>query len=424
MRWRVFTLALLVLVLFVGLGRLYVRRFVRQQANGIILVVVNGMDAELLQRARQQAAARGQKLFLDEMSYVGQLTVQGSDSPVPDEAAAATALASGQRVKNGYVGCDQKGDRFNTLIYKAQNAKRRTGLVTTSEVTMPVPVSFYGYLRGGEAAEQRNAAELIDSSKVDVIFGGGARHFRPANVLNEMGRKDGRDLEVDAAKYYGYTVVHTPVELERVVAWRTNKCLGLFTPGLFHFSALRQGAATMPTLSDMTRRAIEMLQLDWGGYFLVVENGLVAQAARANLTSLAVAEVEALDEAVRTAVSYAGKESLVVVTNGYSLGAMSALPAEVGVTGKTRMPEWISGPGGVATLPEDRTWLKERQAVADRYPAGKEFLTAAPSLIFTRQARVTSSPGWVAAHGFAAGELSGIYPNTDLYLRLDKLISK
>ena len=48
----------------------------------------------------------------------------------------------------------------------------------------------------------------------------------------------------------------------------------------------------------MTRVAISSLNYNIGGYFLVVEHGLVARAAEQNFGKLAVNEVAAVDEAI------------------------------------------------------------------------------------------------------------------------------
>jgi len=197
MKWRAIIPAIFVLIVFAALAHYYNRGFVHQRAHGVILMVANGLDQEILNQARLKAAARGQKLFLDHLPSLGGnpaqtafLTVQGLDTLVPDEAAAATMLSTGVKVRNGYTAITPQGQRLDSLMYRAQSWGRGTGIVTTGEVTMPTPVSFYGYISGNESAEFRNAGELVDSSKVDVILGGGGRYFRPVHPLNEGGRLD------------------------------------------------------------------------------------------------------------------------------------------------------------------------------------------------------------------------------------------
>lgn len=440
MKWWVGLLALLLVALFAAVGTLYVRAFVVHRAHGVILIVANGLDLSLLNKARQQAAARGQPMNIDTLDQLCMLNVEGLGQPVPDEAAASTALACGQRVRNGLVGMTAEGMRLNSLIYAAQRAGRATGLVTTRELTSPTPLAFYGRSRGEPGVEQRSAAELIDSSGIDVILGGGARHFTPANVLNEGGRTDGRDLAAEAANG-GFTVVRSAADLNRVPSWRTGhrmtpslfgrflgrntfapSLLGLFAPEEFTFSALRQGASTEPSLSDMTRMAVKCLQYNPGGYFLVIEHGLIEDAARRNWTDLALGEVAALDAAIGTARAYAGDGSLVVVTSNFSLGALDTTYEATGTESPSAPPgavpvaaayEWLAGPGGAPRTADDKAWLQAETAQGAFAPSGP--LHPAPAARFSRRAGVTSAPAWLGAGGYNADRFGGFLSNDQVF---------
>ncbi len=164
MKWRVALAVLFVLLLFAGFAYLYVNAFVRKpQQHAIILFVVNGLDLNMLNLARQQpgraptlgdpddpaigdarrrAAYRSERLNLDSFWNVALLSVQDPGQPVPDEGADATALACGQRVPNGFVATKNGTEPLPSLIYAAQKAQRATGLVTTSSLIQPTPVAF------------------------------------------------------------------------------------------------------------------------------------------------------------------------------------------------------------------------------------------------------------------------------------------
>jgi alkaline phosphatase len=430
MKWRALIPAVFVVLLFTVAAHYYNRGFVHQKSHGVILMIANGLDQEILNQARLKAAARGQKLFLDHMPTLGGntpqtafLTVQGFETSSPDEPSAATMLATGVKVRNGFTSFTPQGQRLDSLLYRAQSYGRGTGLVTTGELTMPTPVSFYGFIQGNESAEYRNAAELVDSSKIDVIMGGGGRFFRPMSVFNERGREDGRLLEKDAVKW-GYSVVNNAQEMEKLPSWRTRQCLGLFHHGPFYFSALREGTTTMPTLSDMTRRSIEFLQYNLRGYFLVIEGALIAQACRSNFTELAVDEAIAFDEAVKTAVSYAGKESTVIVLCGYSYGALpSQSDLSSPLIGKafSKEPEWLLGPGGVPLSATEKRWLKQKEAEGVFSSITNHPLKPGLALQFARQARPIMSPGWLIADGFGSDQFSGTYSSTDLFSKIEHL---
>src|SRR5580698_6486428 len=149
MKWRIVLTVLFVLALFAGFAYLYVNAFVRKHQDAVILFVVNGLDLNTLNLARQQlgrspllsdpddpdigdarrrSAYRSSILNLDSFWNIALLGVQDAGQPVSDEGADATALACGQRVQNGNVGGNQP---IRSLIYAAERAQRATGLVTT-----------------------------------------------------------------------------------------------------------------------------------------------------------------------------------------------------------------------------------------------------------------------------------------------------
>ena len=440
MKWWVGLLALLLILFFGLIGVFYVRTFVAHRADGIIVIVANGLDSSLLNKARHQAAARGQTLNIDELSSVAILDVQGLEQPVPDEASASTALACGRRVRNGLVGVTADATHLDTLIYAAQNAGRSTGLVTNRELTRPTPLAFYGRTPGQPAYEARSAAELIDTSEIDVILGGGADYFSPATLANERGRTDGRDLIVDAAGK-GYTVVRTADDLDRVPTWRTRQLLGLFAPGDFTFAPFHRGATTEPSLSSMSATAIKCLQYNVSGYLLVIEDGLIGKAARHNWTDVALDEVFALDAAVGTVRSYAGKQALVLVTSNFNLGSLDTAredlaPAPLPPAGPLGLGagvpppptnfdsepveagsgyEWLTGPGGVPRTEADRAWLRAQYASGLFSPNPADPHHPAPAVRFARHADLTAGPAWLAAGGVGAQNFAGFLSNEKVF---------
>jgi len=456
MKWRIVLTVLFVLTLFAGFAYLYVNTFVRKHQHAVILFVVNGLDLNTLNMARQQlgraplhsepddpeindarrrAAYRSEALNLDSFWNVALLSLQEPGHPVPDEGADATALACGQRVENGFVAVDQSGEALRSLIYAAEKAQRATGLVTTSSLVQPTPVAFYSTNKG-TPDPYRNASELIYSG-IDVIMGGGEQYFTPANATNEWGRHDGVNLIDEAKTNGGYTVLRSRDDLNNLSIWSTRKLLGLFAPDQFYFSSLQPEVRRQPSLAEMTRVAISRLNYNIDGYFLVVEHDLVARAAERNFSRLAVNEVAEVDQAIESAVEYAGPDALVMVTNNYSLGAVGplppptaadlvALPSTVDANGKMVKPQsipwapppqpvWQAGPGGPTLTQAQAAWLQrqgERSWFSTNAPG---LLEPDPALRFQTQSPVMAEPAWLASRGEGSIQLRGFLSNTDVF---------
>ena len=455
MKWRIVLAVLFVLALFAGFATLYVNTFVYKHQHAVILFVVNGLDLNTLNMARQQVgrsplrtdpddpaindarrrvAYRSERLNLDSFWNIALLNIQEPGQPVPDEGVNATALACGQRVENGFVAADRSHEALRSLIYVAEQANRATGLVTTSSLVQPTPVAFYSNTKG-TPDPYRNASELVYSG-IDIILGGGEQYFTPANATNEWGRPDGQNL-LDAAKDKGYTIIRTREDLNSVYTWPTRKLFGLFAPDQFYFSSLQPDNRRQPTLSEMTKVAISSLNNNLDGYFLVVEHDLVARAAERNFGQLAVSEVNEVDAAIQSAVEYAGPDALVIVTNSYSLGAVGPLPTPVasdlvaacptvdanGVPVKAQaiplapppQPAWLAGPGGPTVSKAQAVWLHRRSGDDWFSWSSPNLLQPEPALRFQTQAPITAEPAWMASRGEGSSQLRGFLDNTDVF---------
>ena len=121
------------------------------------------------------------------------------------------------------------------------------------------------------------------------------------------------------------------------------------------------GRLTDPTLSEMTRSAIENLQRRRGGYLLVVDAGLISRASQRNDGERTLRELLELDRAVAVALEYAGAQTLVVVAGGESTGGMVLngypLRQDHGVSllglNAEGLPSitWATGPNGPSSNP-------------------------------------------------------------------------
>lgn len=458
MKWRVVLAACFVLTLFAGFAYLYVNTFVRKHQHAVILFVVNGLDLNTLNLARQQlgrgplqgdpddaligdarrrVAYRSTMLNLDSFWNLALLSLQSPGQPVPDEGVNATALACGQRVDNGLVGINARNEPLQSLIYAAGQAQRATGLVTTSSFVQPTPVAFYSSIKGAPDP-YRNANDLLYSG-IDVMLGGGEQYFLPANSGNEFGRRDGRNL-LQEAKALGYTVVNSRDALGKVSSWRTSKLFGIFASDQFYFASLKPDRSRQPSLAEMTRAAISSLNYSISGYFLVVEHDLVARAGEQNFGKLAVNEVEEIDQAIQSAVEYAGPDALVIVTNSYSLGSVGYLPSPaagdlvaspedtqavpkskkpaptpIPPVPSTPSPVWIAGPGGPAITPPQAAWLGERYSHGWYSTNAPGLQQPQPALRFQTQSPITAEPAWLASRGEGSSQFRGFFNNTDVY---------
>ena len=318
MKWRNQLLALFCLVVFAAFGVFYFQHWVVQKPFGIVLFIGEGLTPSRLAATRVFASGADTPLSLDSMPYAALLTNYSNDFAAPDAAAAASTIATGVKVNNRSVGAQLRGAGAPTLVELARRAGRATGLVTDGKITGATAAAFYA--RSSDSTAQLGFARaLADNPSLDVILGGGVDDFLPPEKGGA--RKDSRDLLSDIRRK-GFDLVRTKAELEAIPAWRRPKVFGAFAKTEFAYSGLIEARREQPSLPDMVRRAIELLQYNRGGYLLVVDARLMRKAAEQNDAERTLAETLELDRAVAVARRYAGEKSTIVVCGDVGVGGL------------------------------------------------------------------------------------------------------
>src|SRR5205809_1228685 len=319
MKLRNQLLALFCLLAFAGLGVLYFQHWVIRKPFGIVLFIGEGLAPGRLAPTRAYAGGAATHLSLDSMAHVALLTNYSKDFAAPDQAAAATAIATGVKVANRAIAINGDGKPLRTIIELAREHGRTTGLVTDVKVTDPTSAAFYAHPADPYDVE-KIATEFVDGGKIDIAMGGGAGQFLPATKGGE--RQDGRDLLLEL-RGNGFDIVRTRAELETVPAWRRPKLFGTFNNAELAFVNQVEERSQQPSLSDMVRRAIELLQYNAGGYLLVIDAGLMRKAAQENNAERTLGQTIELDHAVTVARNYAGARSTIIVCGDVAIGGMN-----------------------------------------------------------------------------------------------------
>jgi alkaline phosphatase len=412
MKWRNQILALLCLGIFVAFGVLYFRHWVVQKPFGIVLFVGEGLTPNRLAATRAYAGGASSRLAMESLPAVAMLSNYSQDFAVPDEAAAATTLASGVKVNNHNLGLGPNEKRLRSLIDLAREKGRAIGLVTNGRLTNPTLAAFYGVGKGDLVLQ------LAEEKKVDIALGGGSADFLPESKGGH--RTDGRDLILEMRRN-GYEIVRTNAELEAIPQWRRPKLLGLFSEGEMAYSQELAAGSEQPALADMTRRAIQLLQWNAGGYLLIVDAGLMNTAARENRGERALAETVQLDRAVAAARSYMGENSTVLVAGNLGIGGLSlnGFPfrrdsgmALLGVnsSGEPALT-WATGPNGIAARTGAATSNDPPPPAEGPAPATQQ----EPAAAYAPAARNTVDDVLAAGYGPGTEALRGFQDNTVIF---------
>jgi len=351
-KWRNQLLALFCLLAFAGLGVVYFQHWVVQKPFGIILFIGEGLAPGRLAATRLYVGGADARLTFDSMNHLALLINYSKDFAVPDRAAAATALATGVRVNNRAISVDGDGKPLTSIVELARERGRATGLVTNAKLTDPTSAAFYAHPADPNDVDSV-AREFVEGGKIDIAMGGGVTAFLPETKGGE--RQDSRDLLLELRRN-GFDIVRTRAELEAIPAWRRPKLFGAFSSAELAFANQLEERSEQPSLADMVRRAIELLQYNAGGYLLLVDEGLTRKAAQDNNGERTLGETAELDRAVAVARRYAGQRSTIIVCGDVATGCMSlsGFPfrkdSGIALLGLNSAGEpwitWASGPNG------------------------------------------------------------------------------
>jgi len=239
------------------------------------------------------------------------MNMRSLNSTVTDSAAASSSWGVGARVKNGALNILPDGQELRTLFALFADAGWARGLVTTTEITHATPAGFAVNMSDRGSADAI-AVQYLER-QVDVLLGGGAKFFDPAQ------RKDKRDLKADYGQR-GYCVLQQRSELAE--APPTQRWLGVFAKSHLPFTLDHRNSdsllVSVPTLAEMTRAALRRFERV-KHFLLQVEGGRVGHAAHASEAAAAMRDQVAFDEALDVCLEFQRREpdTLIVVTTDH-----------------------------------------------------------------------------------------------------------
>jgi alkaline phosphatase len=412
-KWRNQLLALLCLAVFAGLGVLYFQHWVVQKPFGVILFIGEGLAPDRLAATRVYLGGADARLALDGMNHSALVTNYSKDFAVADPAAAATALATGVKVNNRAISVDSGGKALTSIVDLAHQHGRATGLVTNGKMTDATCAAFYAHVGNVNDVDQI-ALQFAEGGKIDIGLGMALTEFLPESKGGS--RQDGRDLLLELRRN-GFDVVRTQVELGSIPAWRRPKLLGAFGGSDANRT---QGWSDQPSLSDMVRRSIELLQYNQRGYLLVVDAARMRTAAEENNAEQTFNETAELDRAIAVAHRYAGQKSTIIVCGDAAIGGLNlnGFPfrkdSGIALLGLNPAGEpwitWATGPKGSRSYGAAKLPAKENENAPS--PEKEE---AEPAAFYAKSA--LTMVGDVVAFGSGPGTeaLHGTIDNTQIF---------
>ena len=342
------------------------------KAKNVILFVGDGMGISTVTAARIMAGqlegklGEEHQLSFETLPFSGFAKTYNVDAQTPDSAGTMTAMASGVKTDAGVIGVDEDIERGNcatvagnelvTATELAEIAGKSTGIVSTARITHATPAATYAKSADRnwedvsdmpEAAVTAGCEDIasqlvnfeanlearyegLDVDGLEVVMGGGRRHFLPkdaafnsADAVSsvEGDRTDGRDLTAEwKAKYPAGQYVMDQAGFDAIDAESTERVFGLFNESHMQYEADRANdVAGEPSLAEMTAKAIDVLDNNANGFMLTVEAGRIDHGHHAGNAYNALSDTVALSKAVQVALDKTSiEDTLIIVTADHS----------------------------------------------------------------------------------------------------------
>lgn len=288
-----------------------------------------------------------------------------ADNHVTDSPAGGTALATGTRTRNGYLGVDPDGNQLTSVLRKAQMAGKKTGIVVNTTLTEATPAAFYA----GVTSRRKtyDIAKQFTESEVDVAIGAGLDHFinRPDSLdLTAVLINNGYDVYLDwgsvlrteSDKFVGIlplTDVHRR-ESKNVSAGAAEGqevCLAAQLAAAEGDGGTNTVSEPEVYLEKATAKALDVLsRKNSKGFFLMIESAIIDGYGHNNDSDGMIADMREFDRLLRQLVNHVNENpnTLLVVTADHETGgvAVGYNGHEVGVQKPVRLTFSTKGHSG------------------------------------------------------------------------------
>lgn len=279
----------------------------KTKVKNVILLIGDGMGLAQIQAGL--SANFGQSNIVN-MRHIGFSRTEASNSDFTDSAAGGTALATGHKTNNRYIGVDANGATVASIPDTLAQYGIKSAIISAGDITDATPAAFYAHQI--DRTMSHAIAADFKKSNVDILVGSRRESF--------LGNKDGKLMQQLYEK--GYQLQQTLSDFEKA---NTGKQLVLLPDS--GTQKMLDGRGDM--LKTSLLKSIQLLAKNKNGFFIMAEGAQIDYGGHANDLSYVVTEQHDFDRLVGQALKFADQdgETLVIVTADHETGGLSLLDA-------------------------------------------------------------------------------------------------
>ena len=295
--------------------------------KNVIVMIPDGTSTGVYSAARWYKIYNkmGDKLHIDPY-FTGTVTTHSSNAPIGDSAPTGSTYATGVLQKTGNVAIYPEADPQNdlypvdanrtyqpaTTILEASRIMKNkvTGLVVTCEFPHATPADFSAHYYN--RSQYKSIAPQVAYQNLDVMFGGGNGIL--TDDIKQHFQNNGTTLiQDDRNALLNYD--------------KSGKVWALFGNRALPYD-IDRNPTEVPSLAEMTEKALQVLSKNENGFFLMVEGSQVDWAAHSNDAVGMITEYIAFDDAVGKVMDFAikdGNTAVVIMSDhgnsGFTIGS-------------------------------------------------------------------------------------------------------
>ncbi len=272
-----------------------------------------------------------------------------------DSAASSTAISTGTKTYNGAIGVDVNKDTLENIVERLEKLGKSTGVITSVQFSHATPAGFVAH------NESRHnyleiSCDMILTSQLEVIMGcghpgyddnGNLRNFSEWDYKYAGGSdiweallegKAGSDADNDGV-VDPWQLIESREDFMSLASGKTPKRVIGVPRVAKTLQQNRDGdkkaapfetpqIQTVPTLPEMTAAALNVLDNNADGFFLMIEGGAVDWAAHDNNSGRVIEEQIDFNHAVEKVVEWVDEfsswdETLLIVTSDHETGYLT-----------------------------------------------------------------------------------------------------
>lgn len=277
--------------------------------HNVILLIGDGMG---LAQIKAGLSANFGNLNLTQIRNIGFARTEASNADNTDSAAGGTALATGKKTNNRYVGADISGKALPTIPLIVQPYGIESALLSTGDATDATPASFYAAQPEREWSE-KIAYDFLQRPS-SILLGGEPAWYKQENkkqTFEARLKEEGFLVSHSLAEFQGHQVLRQVVLLPDSAVRPVGEGRGLL-------------------LQEALTQSISIFKAQKKPFFIMAEGAQIDYGGHANDLPYVVTEMLDFDQAVAAALKFADEDAhtLLVITADHETGGLSLLDAD------------------------------------------------------------------------------------------------